>query len=98
MGRAASAEFQAWTLTAQRLDSEDASITLAGGDSPVEAGVLARWDTTELPPGLYVLQLTVIDQFLGSIEYTIRIGLPPQEEAPAVSSDAGDEAVADEPN
>ena len=98
IGRAASAEFEGWTLTAQRLDSEDPSITLAGGDSPVEAGVLARWDTTELPPGLYVLELTVIDEFLGTIEYAIRIGLPPQEEAPAVSSDAGDEAVADEPN
>ena len=82
-GRAASDEQQRWTLTATRIaeaDEADAELTgpiqIAEQDTPIESGVLARWDTSTLPAGVYALRLTVVDRYLGSLTQEIHIALP----------------------
>ena len=75
-GRAAFDDQERWTLTAQRIASDDPPIVLAEREDIVESGVLARWNTTTLPAGVYALRLTVEDSFLGSLTHQIQIALP----------------------
>ena len=58
-GRASSAEQERWTLTAQRIAAGAELIAIAEGEDAIESGVLARWDTSALPAGVYALQLTI---------------------------------------
>ena len=49
---------------------------LGGGESPVVAGVLHQWDTSQVSPGTYSLRLVVADQtanYPPPCEYTIKI-------------------------
>ena len=75
-GRAAFNDQERWTLTAQRIASDDPPIVLAEREEIIESGVLARWDTSTLPAGVYTLRLTVEDAFLGSLTHQIQIALP----------------------
>ncbi len=74
-GRADSAELQRWRLTAQLLGSVQ-SIEIAEGDTAVEGGVLARWDSRDAPGGDYRLRLIVEDAYYGPIVHEIVVALP----------------------
>lgn len=43
-------------------DSQQGFSYLAGGQTPIENGVLAEWVTTTVPNGIYTLRLTVVAQ------------------------------------
>ncbi len=74
-GRADSADLLAWTLTARALDGEE-SLLLAEGEAAVSSGVLARWDSSELPSGVYHLRLEVRDSYLGTVTDQIQVAIP----------------------
>ena len=90
-GRAHSSDLIGWTLSARRLGSEDV-ITIATGSQGVDGGVLARWDNSEVPGGVYELRLEVVDGYLGSIEEEIKVAVPER------TSVSGLESEADESN
>ena len=77
-GRAQSDDLLNWTLTARRLGDEQEA-RIGGGDSAVGGGVLARWDSSETPGGVYQLRLEVVDGYLGAIAHQIEIALPEAE-------------------
>jgi membrane peptidoglycan carboxypeptidase len=60
---------------------------IASGTTPVQAGELARWDTTPLPDANYTLRVLVQDEKLGPIYYAVPVvlanrgGPPPTPEA-----------------
>ena len=74
-GRAQTSDLVGWTLTAQRLGSDDL-LTLATGERPVSRGVLAQWDSSQAPAGVYRLTLALVDAYLGSMVDEIVIALP----------------------
>ncbi len=74
-GRASSPDLISWSLIARRLGGE-VDITIAQGDAAVAGGILARWDSTDLPGGVYQLSLEVQDAYLGPIAHEIKIALP----------------------
>ena len=90
-GRAQSAELVGWTLSARQLGKEE-TITIATGARPIERGVLAHWDSSEIPGGVYRLTLEVVDAYLGSMIDQIVIAVP---DDASVSELEADEA---EPN
>ena len=87
-GRAQSSDLVRWTLSARRLGDE-AVITIATGERPVERGVLAHWDSREVQGGVYRLTLEVVDAYLGSMTDQIVIAVP---EDASVSGLEADEA------
>ncbi len=95
-GRASSAEQERWMLTAQRIAAGAELIAIAEGEDAIESGVLARWDTSALPAGVYALQLTVVDRYLGRLVQEIHIALPPPDEPAPTVSDAGGEPAAED--
>ena len=80
-GRADSPELQGWSLRAQRLGDDD-EIEIAIGAAAVPGGVLARWDSSEVPGGVYRLRLEVMDGYYGAITHEIVVALP---DGPSVS-------------
>lgn len=88
-GRAASDDQERWTLTATRIAEGAEPITITERKDPIESGVLARWDTSSLPAGVYALRLTVVDHYLGPLTQEIHIALPAPD-APTVATTAGD--------
>ena len=90
-GRAASGEQQRWTLSAQRIAADAEPIAIAEREDPVESGVLARWDTSELPAGVYALRLTVLDRYLGPLTQEIHIALPDPTTLAAPTNDFAEE-------
>ena len=85
-GRAQSSDLVGWTLSARRLGDDDV-ITIATGERPIERGVLAHWDSTEIPGGVYRLTLEVFDDYLGSIADQIVIALPDDASVSGVDAD-----------
>ena len=89
-GRAESPDLTQWTLTARQIRGETDTIELAASDTPAPAGLLARWDTRDLPDGLYFLTLTVVDRHLGPISEEIVVALPHDDApSPELFEDAG---------
>lgn len=74
-GRADSAELTGWTLSARRI-GDDPAMTLASADQAPASGVLARWDTSDVPAGIYRIRLVVNDRYLGEIVQEIEVALP----------------------
>ncbi len=74
-GRADSRDLLSWSLIATRLGSDE-EVVLAMGDSAVEDGVLGRWNSSEVPGGVYHLRLEVDDSYLGTISHQIVVALP----------------------
>ena len=74
-GRADSRDLLSWSLIATRLGSDE-EVILAMGDSAVEGGVLGRWNSNEVPGGVYHLRLEVDDSYLGTISHQIVVALP----------------------
>lgn len=64
-----------WSLIATRLGSDE-EIPLASGSNAVEGGVLGRWQSDEVPGGVYYLRLEVDDGYLGTISHQIVVALP----------------------
>lgn len=94
-GRAAGDGVTGWTLAYAplRLVGEPAEsdfVTLIELDQPIASGQLTRWDTASLPPGRYVLRLTVRHDFLGDFVEESRVTIEGDTaSAPALSPDAG---------
>jgi membrane peptidoglycan carboxypeptidase len=74
-GRAFSSELISWTLSASRLGADEV-ITIATDSSGVDGGLLARWDSSEVPGGVYHLRLEVVDAYLGAIADQVTIAIP----------------------
>ena len=74
-GRADSADLLGWTLMALLLDGEE-TFLIAEGDDAVASGVLGRWDSSELPGGVYQLRLEVRDSYLGTVIDQIQVAIP----------------------
>lgn len=74
-GRAASAELVGWTLSARQLGADE-SVLIAQGDSPVASGLLGRWDSSDVPGGVYALSLSVRDGYLGTLTHEIVVAVP----------------------
>ena len=74
-GHANSAEMIGWRLSAARL-GDSSQIPLAEGRRAVSGGLLARWDTSDAPGGVYRLSLTVLDAYLGEVVHEILIAVP----------------------
>ena len=89
-GRAASDEQERWTLTATRIAEGAEPIVIAEREAPVESGVLARWDTSGLPSGVYALRLTVVDRYLGRLVQEIHIALPGTDAPTVATAEVGD--------
>ena len=51
-------------------------MTLASADQAPASGVLARWDTSDVPAGIYRIRLVVNDRYLGEIVQEIEVALP----------------------
>jgi membrane peptidoglycan carboxypeptidase len=66
-GRAASNDFQAYILEYSASASPGTSTTISNGTAPVSNGLLGTWDTTVLPPGQYILKLTMRDKLRGDL-------------------------------
>jgi len=79
-GRADSPDLVGWTLVA-RIHESDETITIAESDAAVPGGVLGRWDSSDLPGGIYELTLEVHDGYLGVIADHTLVTLP---DAPSV--------------
>ena len=79
-GRADSPDLVGWALSARIRDGNE-TITIAEGDVAVPGGVLGRWDSSDLPGGIYELTLEVHDGYLGVIADRTVITLP---DAPSV--------------
>lgn len=88
-GRVASDDQERWTLTATRIAEGAEPIMITERKEPIESGVLARWDTSSLPAGVYALRLTVVDRYLGPLTQEIHIALPAPD-APTVATTAAD--------
>ena len=88
-GRADSAELIGWTLSARRL-GDDSGITIAAGDAAISGGVLARWDSSQVPSGVYRLRLEVIDAYLGAIAHEILIAVPEDSRVSEFERDQGE--------
>ncbi len=74
-GRAASSELVGWTLSARQLGAEE-GVVIAQGDSPVASGLLGRWDSSDVPGGVYALSLSVRDGYLGTVTHEIVVAVP----------------------
>ncbi|MCY3567389.1 MAG: penicillin-binding transpeptidase domain-containing protein, partial [Chloroflexi bacterium] len=74
-GRADSADLVGWTLVVRFRDGDE-TITIAEGDAAVSGGVLGRWDSSDLPGGIYELTLEVRDGYLGVVADQTVITLP----------------------
>jgi membrane peptidoglycan carboxypeptidase len=61
-GSATAADFAAYRVQVGEGLNPRAWVTLAAGEAPVEDGVLATWETTTLPDGVYILRLTLVHQ------------------------------------
>ena len=85
-GRAQSAELVAWTLSARQLGTEEVTI-IATGERPIERGVLAHWDSSKIPGGVYRLRLEVVDAYLGSIVDEIVVAVPEDASVSGLESD-----------
>ena len=85
-GRAQSAELVAWTLSARQLGTEEVTI-IAMGERPIERGVLAHWDSSKIPGGVYHLRLEVVDAYLGSIVDEIVVAVPEDASVSGLESD-----------
>ncbi len=83
-GRADSSELLRWSLSA-RLLGDDESIVIAAGDERVAGGALGRWDSRDVPSGVYQLSLEVVDAYLGSITHEIVIAVPDDERVRGLS-------------
>jgi membrane peptidoglycan carboxypeptidase len=88
-GRAVSSELISWTLSARRVGSEEV-IMIATDGLGVDGGVLSRWDSSEIPGGVYQLRLEVVDGYLGSITDEIVIAVPEQPSVSGVETETAD--------
>ncbi|MCX8025424.1 MAG: hypothetical protein N3A60_09495, partial [Thermanaerothrix sp.] len=61
-GSATATDFAAYHVQVGEGLNPRAWVTLATGESPVDDSVLATWDTTTLPDGVYILRLTLVHQ------------------------------------
>jgi membrane peptidoglycan carboxypeptidase len=59
-GSATAADFAAYRVQVGEGLNPRTWVTLATGEAPVDEGVLATWDTTALPDGVYILRLTLV--------------------------------------
>ncbi|MCH7953407.1 MAG: transglycosylase domain-containing protein [Chloroflexi bacterium] len=87
-GRASSDDFAGYRLEYRFETIPGDWIVFAEGSAPIEDGVLATWDTTVLPLGLYTVRLVMDDERLGESSTRVQVlvvsaipptptGLPP---------------------
>ena len=98
-GRARSPELLEWSLAfaAGEQPGEEAFEVLTASETPIASGQLARWNTTELEPGPYVLRLVVEDDFLGRIVVETRVTIAGEEEAEENAEEGEPEAAGEGP-
>ena len=72
-GKATSPDFESYTVEWGRGANPDSWVRLIESTSPVSAGVLATWDTTQAPDGSYTLRVRLEDARRGGLRFTIPI-------------------------
>ena len=96
-GRVDSADLVRWRLTAHHPDASE-PILLAESDEAARGGVLARWNTSEVRGGVYVLRLELVDGWLGLVEHEIFVRLPEAIGQPEPAEDELTEEANPEPS
>ena len=96
-GRASSDDFAGYRLEYRFETIPGDWIVFAEGSAPIEDGVLATWDTTDLPLGLYTVRLVMDDERLGESSTRVQVlvisAIPPTptESPPATPEAPGPE-------
>ncbi|MXZ46047.1 MAG: hypothetical protein F4Z08_03485 [Chloroflexi bacterium] len=80
-GRAISPEFVSYAVEWGRGATPDSWLRLHESDEPVNAGVLARWDTTALTDGSYTLRVRLDDEQRGQLWYAVPVTVANGEDA-----------------
>ncbi len=73
IGRAASPTFERYVVEWGRGTNPSAWVAFAASVQAIEGGVLARWDTTQLPDGAYTLRVRLEDSELGRWRYAVPV-------------------------
>ena len=73
IGRADSPTFERYVVEWGRGTSPTAWVAFAASTEAIEGGVLARWDTTQLPDGAYTLRVRLEDSELGRWRYAVPV-------------------------
>ena len=66
IGRADSPDFERYVVEWGRGTNPSAWVAFAASTQAIESGVLARWDTTQLPDGAYTLRVRLEDSEMGA--------------------------------
>ena len=73
IGRADSPTFERYVVEWGRGTNPSAWVAFAASVQAIEGGVLARWDTTQLPDGAYTLRVRLEDSELGRWRYAVPV-------------------------
>ncbi len=73
IGRADSPTFERYVVEWGRGTNPSAWVAFAASEQAIEGGVLARWDTTQLPDGAYTLRVRLEDSELGRWRYAVPV-------------------------
>ena len=73
LGRAASEDFVSYAVDWSRAEAPDVWITLWSSTTQVEDGVLALWDSRNVPNSSYTLRVTLTDSKRGELRFTVPV-------------------------
>ena len=73
IGHASSPGFERYVVEWGRGTNPSSWVSFAASTSAVEGGLLARWDTTQLPDGAYTLRVRLEDSELGRWRYAVPV-------------------------